>query len=306
MTEQQINLTPGSPEWQRRITASKVAAILGISPWESPYSLWQQMKGNISRDKANEAQRRGHYLEPAILAWWRDQHRLPTQASVVIENEWAEAWEEQPTYTLGEWAAATPDARAWLDGAPVLVEAKSAAWDDEWGDPGTDAIPDYYLVQVQWQMHISGIHRCYIPVITGRLRFAEYVVDYDPAGGQLLEQRMRGFYDSLTGDEPPDLDHTWATFQTLKRVHPEIDKGESVDLSEGEAREYVEACAAEKVAGDRARAARSAVLARMQRAQYAVLGPVKIARRQGAARGGTSLVTVAKPADLPASTGEAA
>ena len=27
-------------EWLRRVTASKVAAILGLSPWASPYSTW--------------------------------------------------------------------------------------------------------------------------------------------------------------------------------------------------------------------------------------------------------------------------
>jgi predicted phage-related endonuclease len=86
----------------------------------------------------------------------------------------------------------------------VLVEAKSAADMSEWGDEGTDVIPAYYLVQVQWQMHVSGIHRCYVPVIGPRLKFAEYVVDYDAESGPLLERRMREFYDSLTSDTPPD------------------------------------------------------------------------------------------------------
>jgi hypothetical protein len=32
-----ISLVPGSAEWLREMTASKVAAVLGLSPWESPF-----------------------------------------------------------------------------------------------------------------------------------------------------------------------------------------------------------------------------------------------------------------------------
>ena len=35
---------PGSPEWQRLMTASKVAAVLGLSPWQSPRNLTEGMK----------------------------------------------------------------------------------------------------------------------------------------------------------------------------------------------------------------------------------------------------------------------
>ena len=217
------DLTPGSPEWQRKITASKVAAILGVSPWDSQRSVWHTMRGDLPGKEQTEVMSRGHYLEPAILAWWRDQHD-------VSENPFE--WTNQPTYTLGDWAAATPDAVAhFANDSKALVEAKSAAYDDDWGDPGTDQIPAYYLVQCQWQMHVSGVHRCYVPIITSRLRFAEYVVDYDAESGPLLEQRMREFYDSLSADVPPPLDDSVATFQTMRRLHPEIERGESVELT---------------------------------------------------------------------------
>ena len=39
--------TPGSPAWTRRITATKVAAILGVSPWDSPRSMWAKMRGEM-------------------------------------------------------------------------------------------------------------------------------------------------------------------------------------------------------------------------------------------------------------------
>lgn len=289
-------MIPGSPEWQRLITASKVAAILGVSPWASPRSTWHAMHGDLPREAQTTAQSRGHYLEPAILAWWRDQHG-------VVDGEFA----EQPEYGLGDWAAATPDMVAChpVDDN-VLVEAKSTNQLDEWGDPGTDVIPAYYLCQTYWQMHVSGVHRCYVPIIGPRLEFAEYVVDYDAAIGADLEQRMRAFYDSLAAHEPPALDDTVATFNAVRKVHKDIDAGAEIELTEAEAVELVAANGAVKAWEARLRLAKSTVLDRMGRAQYAVCNGQRIARRQADGPERTKFVPVAKTTDFATQQGDAA
>lgn len=284
-------LIPGSPEWLRVITASKVAAILGLSPWESPRSVWHAMHGDLSREEATEAQSRGHFLEPAILAWWQSQH--PEVLGVL---------EQQPSYLLGDWAAATPDAAAYDPDAKVwcLVEAKSTAYDDDWGQPGTDQIPAYYLTQVIWQMHVSGIHRCYVPMIGPRLRFAEYVVNYEPYAedGALIESRMREFYDSLASDTPPPLDDTTATYEAVRKVHKDIERGSEVELTEKQARDLVLWCDELKSTERSARLAKSTVIDAMGRAQYATHRGVRIARRQPRGED-VSFVVVAKSEHLP-------
>lgn len=290
-----VDLSPGSPEWNRRITASKVAGILGVSPWESPRSLWHYMRGDLQRPEATTAQSRGHYLEPAILAWWRDRH------GIEVSESSRDLWLEQPSFLLGDWAAATPDAESEIDDhdgtTRVLVEAKSAASDADWGKPGTDEIPTYYLVQVMWQMHISGIHRCYVPIITGRLRFEEYVVDYVPEWGQQLEDRMRQFYDSLSADVAPDLDDTVATYEAIRKVHPDVDKGEAVELTAEQADDLVTFKHLADESERSLRLAKSTVIDAMGRAQYATHNGVRIARRQNG-KGGVTFVVTAKPADL--------
>lgn len=288
-------MNPGSPEWNKLVTASKVAAILGVSPWESPRSVWHRMHGDLPANEGNESTRRGQYLEPAILAWWRDQHsELPH-------------FHPQPEFHLDDWAAATPDAVVGEDTPPplALVEAKSAAYDDDWGAPGTDEIPTYYLVQTQWQMHVSGIHRCYVPIITSRLRFAEYVVDYVPEYGAALEARMREFYDSLAADEPPELDDTVATFDAVRKVHPEIERGESVELTTEQADDLVTFAHLAKETERSLRLAKSTVIDAMGRAQYATHNGVRVARRQPCGDDVT-FVVVAKPTDLNTVTEESA
>jgi putative phage-type endonuclease len=278
------DLTPGSPEWNRLITASKVAAILGVSPWDSPRSVWHQMKGQTAPREQTEVMSRGHYLEPAILAWWRDQHPEFQSAHFATPQE---------TFTLGDWAAATPDLtvrpiapmQEGVVGRKILppaaiVEAKSAAYDDDWGDPGTDVIPAYYLVQTYWQMHVSGIHRCYVPIITSRLRFAEYVVDYDAEIGADLETRMRAFYDTLAADEPPPLDDSVATFDVIRKLHPDIEPNAEVELTREQAVHLLDAVNEADRAEANLRRWKSEVIDAMGRAQYAVCEGVRVARRQ--------------------------
>lgn len=280
---------PGTEAWSKVITASKVAAILGLSPYDSPLSCWHKMKGNIPLEGETEDHRRGHYAEPSIIAWWRDQH---PEYSVV---------ERQPQY-IGRgdlvWCAATPDAAASGKGVDdVLVEAKSARDMEEWGEPGTDEIPAYYFVQAQFQLHLSGLTRAYVPVWGPWFEMAEYVVDYDADIAEGIIARCRGFYDSLRADVPPALDDTVATIQTLKALHPLIDKGEVADLEHDVAVEFVQASIDLKAAEARDRAARSAVLAAMGNAQYGHHGDVRVARRQPGRGDSVSLYVVPKSAD---------
>ena len=39
------DLAPGSAEWTKCVTASKISGILGLSSWASPYSLWADAVG---------------------------------------------------------------------------------------------------------------------------------------------------------------------------------------------------------------------------------------------------------------------
>lgn len=276
----------GGPEWSRIVTASKMAAIIGVSPWESPYSCWMQMKGLASREQ-NNAMRRGNYLEPAILAWWRDQHP---------EFPLAEQ-HEQKWYALDNWAGATVDLSYHVgDGMDYehgIVEAKSAARMDEWGDPGTDQIPAYYLTQVYFQLAVSGAERCYIPVIGPFLEFSEYVVERDDEIQADLLERARVFYNSLAGDEPPPLDASVATYDVVRKLHPDIDKGAAVELDFDDACLYLNYSRDVKEATEADREQKSRLLTLMGRAQYATYEGVTIARRQPN-KYGVSLVPVLK------------
>lgn len=287
---------PGTPQWQRKVTASKVAAIVGLSPWDSPRSVWHLLRGEIPSDDGRNraAKSRGQYLENGILDWWQAQH--PERS----------AGRRQHHATLGDWAAATPDLYSVyaVDGEgrrhrdPVVIDAKTSRDDDEWGAPGTDEVPAYYTAQMQWQMHVTGSRRGYIALLTSRLDLREYVIEYDAPTAVGLERICHEFWESTRYPfaSPPPLDSSVATFQTLKRLHPDIDTDGSVELDGATAREFVAATTGLKAAEAADRIARSTVLDLMGNARIATYDGAVIARRQPN-KYGTSLVPVAK--DLP-------
>lgn len=276
MNGEWVELEVGSPDWLKVMTASKVAAVLGVSPWESPRSLWHKMRGDVPPEEQTDEQSRGHYLEPAVLAWFFDQH------PELVRSDLA------GTFVRDGWMGATPDAvaryRSDADGT-WPVEAKTAADAGEWGQPGTDEIPVYYAAQCMWTMHVLGVGRIYVPMLGPYLEFAAYVVEYDPATGTAIEAKCRAFVDSLAGDEPPPVDSHPETYATLRRVNPDIVNGTEVQLPETLVREYIAAKSGLNTAKSAMTRVNSALAEQMGTAQKAMHGRALIARRQNTSKG---------------------
>lgn len=280
--------TPGSPEWARVVTASKVAAILGLSPWDSQRTLWHKMNGDVPWDdgKNHDAKSRGHYLEAGVIAWWTDRADRTITAT-------------QAHGTLEDWGAATPDAIGTDEhGRTFVLDAKTAASDDDWTDEdGNPYPPPYYLVQSLWQLAcFPDAEVAYIATLFGpRLRFAEFAIERDqPLIDEVIAQ-AREFYDSLSGDVPPHLSGHPAEYDVIRKAHPEIDRDASVELPREVALAYLSAKDGEK----RLPIEQATVLDLMGRARLATCGGVTIARRQPS-KGAVALYCTATANDLGA------
>ena len=226
-------IVPGSAEWLRMMTSSKVAAVLGLSPYESRFSLWHRMSGQIPAQPDSDVLRRGHYLEPAIVAWFQDQH---PEFVVTHAGTWMHPADAR-------WAA-SPDRMVYSTATGSrCLEVKTSADDTEWGPAGTDVIPAGYRAQVVWEMDCTGARACHVAVLTAFLEFREYLVTYDPAEAEWIRAQVTAFMDSLPdGANPqrPNIDSHDQTYQALRQLNPGID-GTDVDLDPTLARDYCQA-----------------------------------------------------------------
>lgn len=171
------------------IGASEVSAIVGLNPWETPYSLYLKKTHQVPPTEENDAMRRGHYLEDAVVQWW--MHETGEQ---VIKASAADIIYVNPEHP---YMRVTPD--RIVKGRNKILEVKSTAI--QMGE----TIPDYYLCQVTYQMYVTGIHNAELIYIQGGLTFGRFIVDYDEEFAEYLAQKVTEFWtENILGMKEPD------------------------------------------------------------------------------------------------------
>lgn len=192
------------------IGASEVAAALGISPWDSPFSLYwrKRLGGNVDESPQMEW---GTRLEDAIAAKFVDAH---PEAQVLPGGLY-----RHPEH---EWMLATPDRIVVTEDGTEVLECKTATSDDDWGDEGTDEVPVYYRPQVMQQLDVMGLQRARIAVLIRGSIYREYVVDFDAEDAALGRKAGEEMMRRLAFDDVPSIDGHSATTSMLRRLHPSL------------------------------------------------------------------------------------
>jgi len=255
-----IDLTPGSAEWMSLMTASKVAAVVGLSPYVSHYTLWHVLAGNLPPDDAmTPAQRRGHLLEDAVARYVAEEHDLLISPGGSWRNR------ERP------WQAATPDRLAGHrpPAADAVVECKTAADWEDWGPDRTDQVPAYVRAQVLWQLDTLGLTRGYVGVLLPYLSFRSYVIEANPGEAEYLRKEARAFLDTVAAGIEPDVDTHKSTYPTIRQLHPDIE-ARTVDVDAKTADRYIAAVLAERAAKREKAAAQTLIAHAMGSARQAV------------------------------------
>lgn len=194
------------------IGASEIAAVLGISPWDSPFSLYWRKK-LAATVEMTEAMEWGLRHERTIAEKFRDNH----PEFIAVPG----GLYRHPTH---RWMLATPDLvlENVEPGRDELAQIKTTHSWDGWGTPGTDQIPAHYAAQVQQEMTVMGARRCWLPVLCGGNSYREYVIEWNPEDAATITEAGAAFMYRLAEDNPPDLDGSAATTAALKQLHPSV------------------------------------------------------------------------------------
>ena len=139
---------------------------------------------------------------------------------------------------------------ALVVGASEAVEAKTTGIiqplnRSEWGEPGSDEVPERIIVQCQHQMAVlPEIQLVWVPVLMGGVGFRLYSVDRNPELIESLETIEVDFWKKYVEAKvpPPDELPTLETIKSIKRVPEKI-----VPLEDDLVRSWLEA---KKTAGE--------------------------------------------------------
>jgi hypothetical protein len=200
---------------KKRLSATDIGCICGVNPYQSAADVQFSKLYDLDPLEESEAMAVGNMCEPGLVKWGAEtlgftvEYPLPT----VIH----------PKCDL---LCCTGDAR--IIETPAGIEAKTGgivrgfASREEWGDAGSDLIPEMYRAQVFTQMAVMGWEAVYVPaLVAGRGRVL-YVVERDnDAIEGILDFAPRWWKKHVIDKEPvtgPDGAPIYPSIETLKRI----------------------------------------------------------------------------------------
>lgn len=150
-----VKLVQGSPAWHEHRAkyrnASETAVVMGESPWQTPYQLWELRTGR-RQQVVNAAMARGTALEPLALVTYEALSGNVMQPLVLIDGEYS----------------------ASLDGltfeGDLLVEIKcpyKGQGSSLWQQVAAGEIPAHYRWQLEHQFMVSKAAKGHLYVFDG-------------------------------------------------------------------------------------------------------------------------------------------
>lgn len=187
-----VQVTHGTSEWHEyrrsRRNASESAAVMGVSPWMTPYQLWLVKTGRWA-PTVTSAMQRGTELEPAARAAYEEHTGLVMQPVVLQDGRYSASLDGMT-----------------LDGDLVL-EIKAPVGgtrSDLWQSVLAGEVPQHYQVQVQHQLAVSGAGHAHLWVYDGR---QGVLLDIHRDDGliEIIKSAWDAFQPYLDADAPPPL-----------------------------------------------------------------------------------------------------
>ncbi len=210
----------GSQEWHDlrnepgAVGGSDIAAITGLSTWESAITKWAKKTGQIPDEVTpNMSMKLGTILESPILNLFADEH---PELEIYETGTWAN--KENP------WARSNPDGLYKdADGNWGIIEVKFSR--DYWS-----GVPQAYRAQVLWYMRIFGIKQAKLVALAGS-SYMEFDIEWDEFEAQTLWDAAVRFRQACLDMKMPYWDGSNSTLETIRALSPGIVDTE-VDLDD--------------------------------------------------------------------------
>jgi len=199
-----LRMVQGSPQWDehRRAhrNASETPAVLGVSPWITPYQLWLQRSGR-AEPAVNWPMQRGQHLEPAARAAYEQLTGLIMEPLVLVDGEYSASLDGMT-----------------LDGSLILeIKIPMKGRDSElWQQVQSGALPEHVAAQVDHQMMVAGAPCAHVYVFDGRQGILIERTP-QPERWKTIRHAWDAFMELIRTDQPPLLTER----DTVERLDPD-------------------------------------------------------------------------------------
>ncbi len=206
------------------IGGSDAAAVVGVDPYRTPLEVYLEKVGEAPERKDNAAMYWGRRLEDVVAEEWAKRTGLK------VRRRNATLRHPKHPYMLAHVDRV-------VQGSKAILECKTAGahMADQWGEPGTDEVPEPYLIQTQHYLAVLGYEVAYVAVLIGGRDFRTYEVPRDRELIEALQEIEGRFWkEHVEPRVPPDprtiedIRLRWPRHQPGKVVQADEDVQEAV------------------------------------------------------------------------------
>lgn len=204
-------------ERRKSIGGSDAAALVGMSPYATPYMVWADKTGRLPPKEDSEAMRQGRDLEEYVAKRFceKNEKKVHIQSGII----------RNPAYP---YAHATIDRKVTGERAGLECKTTSAMNLKKFKN---GEYPENYYAQCMHYLAVTGWERWYLAVLVLGRDFQTFTIERDEEEIKALMETERDFWEKYVAcDVPPPVDGLIPTSETLSAIYPISKFGESVDL----------------------------------------------------------------------------
>lgn len=209
------------------IGGTDISVILGLNKYKTPLDLWEEIKGIKEPFQGSLATRIGLALEEQNIVEFSDRTGLD------VKTEYGELWDGWYRRSLDGSIADGSNSYVY-EGKTSLSFGAKKMWPIE--DEGSDGVPDYYQLQVQWYMARPSapkssrtFDKAFISALITGPEHRIYTVEKDhETCRRILEFAEHWWKIHVLGDFPPDEKET----DCGRGIRERITTGNLVELKE--------------------------------------------------------------------------
>lgn len=196
-------------ERQQGLGGSDVAVIFGLSPWKTPFELWQEKTGRVTPDADSLQIRFGQFAEQfGAEEYARVTGRRVQRFNAMLRHPAAPLVGHVDRLVIPEGAKiAALKGEIRTDRGLEIKTASAFALgrDSEWGEAGTDLMPSHYLMQCATYMALTGCPHWDLAVLFGNQAFRVYHLRRDLELESMIVEAATDWWETyVLTDTPPD------------------------------------------------------------------------------------------------------
>lgn len=207
-------------EWleirKKYIGGSDAAAVVGLNSFSSPYTVWADKLGKLPPKEDNEAMRLGRDLEDYVAKRFTEQtgKKVRRKNFILWNSDYPFAHANVDRLIVGENAGLECKTTSVLN----LKSFKNGEF------------PENYYVQCMHYMAVTGYKKWYLAVLILGKEFKVFEIERDEDEIKALMEAERDFWACVEKGEPPMIDGSEATTNTIKTVLAESNDDTPVNL----------------------------------------------------------------------------